>query len=172
MLRTAARLATAVLSVAAISGTSIAAAAPPQQQSAKQGAEHLVIMGISARSGALSVIATGLFTDGGTASLLPPEPYLVLKLGAGSIRLTARGAAKFKLDRATCLVTISGHNTYTLGHGTGKYAGIRGSGRFTITGSQVIRRKAGGACESERPTSHLKAEQLIIALTGSATFRS
>jgi hypothetical protein len=166
MFRTAAAVLTALAAALTAGSASVAAAAGAPSHSSRHGAERLVFAGTSTKSGLFSVIATGMFTDGGTVSIFSPKP--VIRLGAGTLRLRAKdGPGKRRLDRATCLLTISGRGTYRLAGGTGKYAGLSGSGRFVTTGRAVYPRKTNGTCASAHPL----AFQGTVTLTGSVTER-
>jgi hypothetical protein len=47
------------------------------------------------------------------------------------------------LPTRRCLIRETIHGTYSLGHGTGRYAGISGSGRFVLRIRGVIRNSHG-----------------------------
>jgi hypothetical protein len=149
-----AKLAAIVLVAIAVSGTGIAvASAQPSAPASHRGAEHFTLMFTSTRTGSISasVIATGLFTDGGTISLPAMGHSAGMKLGAGTIRLTTTaGGGGGRPNRATCLITLSSHGTYRLSRGTGKYVGIRGTGRFTAAERSVAHRKRNGSCAFNR----------------------
>jgi hypothetical protein len=166
MFRTAAAVLIALVAAITVGGVSTAAALGAPAHSSTHGAERFVFVGTSVKTGLFSVIATGLFTDGGTINIFSSKPEI--RLGAGTLRfrdMDKRG--RVRLNRATCLLTIAGHGTYTLSHGTGKYAGVSGAGRFSTIGRAVERRKADGTCAS----SHPLAFQGIVTLTGSVTER-
>ena len=91
-----------------------------------------------------------------------------MKLGAGTIRVTPNGHPRSKTNLATCLTTVSERGTYKLSRGTGRYAGIRGSGHFTAIDRVVSHHKRNGGCVTNRPPL---AVQAIFALSGSATLR-
>jgi hypothetical protein len=79
----------AVIVAAAISGTTIAVASTHSSQpSSRHGSEHFLAVTTSPAAPQGSVIATGLFTDGGTFRLFSRSPFIVLRLGAGTIRVT------------------------------------------------------------------------------------
>lgn len=165
MFRIAAAVVTALVAAATVGSANVTAASGASAYSNRHGAERLVFMGPSTKSGLFSVIATGFFTDGGTVNIFSPKPEI--RLGAGTLRFTENVTpGKVKLNHATCLLTIAARGTYRLSHGTGKYARLRGSGRFTTTGRLVYPRKANGSCASSRRPL---AFQGIITLTGSVT---
>jgi hypothetical protein len=123
----------------------------------------------STTTGVASVIATGLFTDGGTINTFYGGRTGKMKLGAGTIRLTTSGhGTSSKTNFATCLTTVSARGSYKLIGGTGRYAGIRGSGPATVIDRVVSRHKHGGGCMTSRPP---RAVQAIFTLSGSATLR-
>lgn len=81
-----------------------------------------------------SVIATGDFTAGGTATQ-KRKGVLTLRFAAGTITLDIGGNGKktSKDQTATaCIQTQTGSGTYTIADGTGAYQGISGSGRATL----------------------------------------
>jgi hypothetical protein len=171
MRRAHAKLIAIILAVVATTATGIAAAsAQTSVPVSHRGAEHFTIILTSTRSGVTSVIATGLFTDGGTMNLFSRGPSAELKLSRGNIRLTPRspGGPKSKTTPGTCLRTTSERGTYKLSHGTGKYAGIRGSGHFSVTDREISHRKRNGGCVTTRAPI---AVQVILSLSGSATLR-
>jgi hypothetical protein len=154
---------------AAVAGTSVtAASAHPSMPSSRHGVEHFTLM-VTTTTGQASVIATGLFTDGGTINITRFAPGEI-RLGRGTIRVTTsvQGAGTYKLNHATCLQTLTGHGTYRLSHGAGRYSGIHGSGKFTTTVRSVVRRTARGICNLQRP---VLAFQGIVNLSGTATLR-
>ncbi len=171
MRRAPAKLIAIIVAVIAASGTGIAAASAQAPAAAsRHGAEHFTIILTSTRSGVTSVIATGLFTDGGTLNLFSRGPSAEMKLGNGTIRLTPgshRGPSS-KTNPATCLTTTTERGTYKLSHGTGRYTGIRGSGHFAIIDRVLSHHKRGGACVTTRPPI---AVQAILTFSGSATLR-
>jgi hypothetical protein len=168
MRRAPAKLIAIVLAAITVTGTGIAAAsAQPSASASHRGTEHFTFM-LTSRTGVGSVIATGLFTDGGTMNLFGEGPSSEVKLGAGTIRVTPNGHPSSKSDLATCLTTISERGTYKLSRGTGRYAGIRGSGHFTATDHTLSRRNHNGGCITDRPPLAL---QVIITFSGSATLR-
>jgi hypothetical protein len=171
MRRAPAKLIAIVLAALTVSGSGIAAASakPSAASVAHHGTEHFTLMDTLTRSGAASIIATGLFTDGGTINIGQSGRSGEMKLGRGTIRLTSNnGGGITKVNMATCLTTQTGSGTYKLIHGAGKYAGIRGSGRFTTTVRRVSPRKHNGSCAFNRPAL---AVQGLVSLSGSATLR-
>lgn len=127
-------------------------------------AERFVFVGTSTKIRPVQRYATGLFTDGGTINIFSAQA----RRQAGSWHAEApryRRAGAIRLNRANCLLTITGRSTYRLSHATGRYAGMSGSGRFTTIGRAVYPRKANRTCASAHPL----AFQGTITLTGSIT---
>jgi hypothetical protein len=168
MRRTRTRLAATVLTALTLSGTGIAAASAQLSPAAiHRRAEHFTFILTSTNAGEASVIATGLFTDGGTINIFTNGPSAAMKLGAGTIRLTTTSKGlESKTNPVTCLTTVTGRGTYNLGHGTGKYIGIRGSGHYTVLDHVVSRREPGGGCVTTRSPL---AVQAIFTFSGWAT---
>ncbi len=48
--------------------------------------------------------------------------------------------------------------TYEIGHGTGKFAGISGSGRATVSDLQIAARNSRGVCSLSKPPA---AQQVV-----------
>jgi hypothetical protein len=168
MRRAPARFAATVLTTLALSSAGIAAASAQLSPAAThRRAEHFTFVFTSTSPGEASVIATGLFTDGGTINIFTNGPSAAMKLGAGTIRLTAASqGVESKTNPVTCLTTVTGRGTYNLGHGTGKYVGIRGSGHYTVLDHVVSRREPGGGCVTTRSPL---AVQAIFNFSGWAT---
>jgi hypothetical protein len=146
------------LSVAAlISGAGlVAASAAP----AASGTEHFQAVS-TATSSRTSVIFTGAFTAGGVASVGRTTGTFTVPGGTFKIR-HSRGTGKQTFNPRTCLLTVSRHGTYTLGHGTGKYAGISGHGTYQLH-ILAVARKAHGKCSQSLPPA---AFQQIINASG------
>ena len=109
------------------------------------GAELLRFMSTKAVSRKISVIASGAFTVGGTDR--PGRVTDVLRFPGGTLRyrhVTRTFSASF--DPQTCLLTENLTGTFTLGHGTGRYASVRGSGKFALSIVGVTRKNRAGQC--------------------------
>lgn len=94
-------------------------------------AEHLRFMSTEATSRRISVIAIGAFTAGGTDR--PGRVTDVLTFPGGTLRYRhVPRTLSASFDPRTCLAIESETGRFTLGHGTGRYAGMHGSrGRCT-----------------------------------------
>jgi hypothetical protein len=130
------------VSAAAIAGGSAAASAAASP--AHSSAEHLRIMSTRAASHRLSVIATGAFTAGGYEIPRSGGGLIVFPGGRLTLKLTENtgsGSAS-----STCLFTQTGRGSFTIGHGTGRYAGITGSGNASTASIAVTAKNAAGNC--------------------------
>jgi hypothetical protein len=174
MLRAPAKVIAVAVTAAAIVGATItAASARVPVPASPHGREHFTLMASLARTADASIdasiIGTGLFTDGGTIDIGKNAHSAEMKLGRGTIRLTTthgRGSAP-NVNSSTCLTTQTASGTYKLSHGTGKYAGISGSGHFTTTVRFVSARNRDGSCSPNRELAY----QAVVTMTGTATLR-
>jgi hypothetical protein len=150
---------------AIIAGGAGAAVASASVSPSTSGTEHFQIMRTSASAKKSSVIATGAFAGGGTISNgFGNGGTGNVTLPGGKFKITAKKvsvAAGF--NTRTCVSTTDGNGAYKLHGGTGKYAKISGSGKFTIKGLTVDARNSKGKC-----TAKPVAYQLIITLHGPA----
>ena len=128
--RIATRLAFAVVIATGAAGLGLTGVALGSRSS---GTEHLTFMSTVAPTGkAFSAIATGAFTDGGTATLLTRTG--TLKFRSGTIKITQKpGQPVVKANTRTCYEHLSESGTYKIVGGTGKYERITGSGKFTLS---------------------------------------
>jgi hypothetical protein len=150
------RLLPAVLLAAGLA--TAAATSPALAAGGATGTEHIVMMN-STTSGVYSVIATGVFTAGGTINL--PSGSNELKLTGGTLKIIPKfGPSKMSFNSKTCLVTVTGSVTYKLGHGTGAYAKVTGSGHATLSQRQVNARNAHGKCST---TKAIVSQGLVTA---------
>jgi hypothetical protein len=143
MRKTLAAMIGAVSVTAVLGGASLAAAS---DRTAVSGTEHFQFMTTSATSKTSSIIATGVFTAGGT-STDTSNTTATVKFPNGTFVIThSKGTGTVNFNPKTCLLKGNLKGTYKLGSGTGAYAHLSGSG----TSRQVL----GGAAverESEHP---------------------
>jgi hypothetical protein len=77
-----------------------------------------------------------------------------VQLPSGTFQVNHSGAQTGapKLNKATCFFTFTGTGPITVGHGTGAYRGISGSGKAVITIVGILGRTKSGACsENAKP---------------------
>jgi len=136
---------TSAAPVSPVAAASAAAHAHAAARASTAGTEHFRIMSTAATSRQLSVIATGEFTAGGTD--IPGKNTDMVVFPGGTLRIRHHSTAfTAKFNPRTCLFTETQRGTYRLGHGTGKLAGISGSGRFAVHILGVFARNSMGSC--------------------------
>jgi hypothetical protein len=130
-----------------ISGVSAATASTTGTRSGASGTEHFEIISAAPNSNSFTAIFYGVFTAGGTST------NNVFKLHGGTFRIAPKlGKMKTSFNPKTCLLQISAPATYTLKDGTGKYAGIRGSGHAEFSLLGITARTTKGACSMTKST--------------------
>lgn len=149
MRRTLVAAITLLTTTALVSGAAVADASASRPDRARQ--EHFRVISTVAASRRQSVLATGAFTAGG---YLVPGRIVALRstdrvvFANGSFRMARHITRQWlPLPTASCLVRETLRGSYVLGHGTGAYRHISGSGRFVLRITGVIRRshrKCGG----------------------------
>jgi hypothetical protein len=142
----------ALVTMAAItvSGVMTASAAPTGAHVAVSGTEHFQMMTTSGTGSTGSVIASGVFTapavdhehSNNTSTFTFANGTINIKHSSGT------GTQRF--DPKTCLMTVNIHGTYKLVSGTGKYAGISGSGTYKVS-ILAIGASSGGKCVKNKP---------------------
>jgi hypothetical protein len=140
-----------IASVIAIAALGAASCATASAASASREVEHFTFVTTStaAASPNYSVIATGAFIDGGTATH-GSKGALILQLSSGTITLhgSKQHPRVTKTQTASaCMQTESTTITYTVGQGTGAYQGISGSGSATDNAS-FVEQIVSGSCSS------------------------
>lgn len=132
----------AALSSAGLAAASVRAAAPP-----RSGTEHFYLMTTQPTASRYAVIATGVFTAGGTD--IAGNTTDTVKLPGGTFKINHGGqphVVKQQVDPTTCFGVFEATAKFTLGGGTGKYARITGSGNATINFLFIASRTKTGAC--------------------------
>jgi hypothetical protein len=145
--------AAAVIGGAGLAGASVSPAAVQT--------EHFQLVTASATSNTAEVIAYGAFT--GSAIDIMGNTTDTFKFPHGSFQVRhspGQGAQSF--NPSTCLLTVNEHGTYTLGHGTGRYAGISGHGTYQISILSIGARSKGRCSQNQPPV----AFQQIIKASG------
>ena len=142
---------TAAAAAAVMGGAGMAAAST---HAAVSGTEHFQMMttaGTQLDRG--SVIASGVLhrPRQSITSTRQPTPARSRSLTARSFIKHSNGTGTQHFDPTTCLMTINEHGTYKLLSGTGKYAGISGSGTYqlSILGHRG-KPRAASACRTSR----------------------
>jgi hypothetical protein len=81
----------------------------------------------------------------------------VLNFAHGSMRIVhPESQAKFvpKIDKKTCYASFTESGKFTLSHGTGRFAGIAGAGRYSAHGYAYLPRTRAGVCNQNAKPSH------------------
>ena len=151
------RVLTATLGVFALAALSVTttggqAGAAAVSAAAHHGPESFSIMSTTDPSTG-TIIATGLFTAGGTDQSSASAD--VITFADGTLTIDHTGTGKSHLDKLTCLLTTVGSGTYTFTAGTGAYAGIREAVPIptTSTSSSCTARAAAARGTRTRPPS-------------------
>jgi hypothetical protein len=142
---------TLVSTAALASGAAVTTAYASQQSPAQHSAapqEHFRVISTSTTSTRQSVLATGQFTAGG---YLAPGKVVNLRstdkmvFPSGTFQVARHITRQsLPLPTSSCFVQETIRGTYSLGHGTGAFRGISGSGGFTLGIKGVIRRSKNG----------------------------
>jgi hypothetical protein len=146
----------AITAAATVSGAGLAGA---NASPARSGTEHFQAIATSPNS--YAVVSYGFGTAHGVD--LPGAKFDTIKFANGSFRIThTPGKGPQSFDPKTCLLLVSQRGRYTVGHGTGAYRGITGSGKYQIS-IVSIAAKSGGKCSQSKPPV---AFQLVIRGSG------
>ena len=147
--------------VAAVTLTVTGLTAASANSTGKSGTEFIQLMSTSATSPTESAIVHGVFTDWGVDFSGNKVDTIVLQ--KGSFKVThSPGTGPSQFDPRTCLLTVSEHGTYRIFHGTGRYAGIRGSGTYQFSLLSIAARVSGKCSQTKPPVAY----QLIITASG------
>jgi len=131
----------------AVPGVAVAAAAPHTPRAT--GIEKFQLMSASATSSTASIIARGVFIAGGVDHAGSKVDTAVFPGGSFKI-VHSRGTGSQSFNPRTCLMTVNQHGTYKLSGGTGKYAGISGSGTYHVS-ILAVGPSSGGKCLKHKP---------------------
>ena len=160
-------LALTATAAAGLTGTGIAAAATVAGP-AVGGTEQFQTMVDSPTATTVRVVEWGAI--GTAAGVGYPKPSAKLSrfvFPDGSYQVThSVPAGPHSLNPKTCLLRANEHGTYTLSGGTGKYKGITGSGKFTVSAVVILARTKSGACDA---SANPVALQQVV--DGTATVR-
>jgi hypothetical protein len=147
MRKTSAAVIGAVAATMVLAGAGLAGASARPTAS---GTEHLQLMTTSATSKTSSLIATGLFTAGGTDTRSTSSADTVTFPGGTFVITHSKGTGTQHFNPKTCLFQVSQKGTYKLGNGTGAYAGISGTGTYHLT-ILAVSAKSGSTCSKTTP---------------------
>ncbi len=128
--------------------------------------EHFQEMAASPTSDQAIVIVYGAFTAAGVDTQHSNNTD-TFNFPGGSFLVTPAITSQHQhLNTATCLLTASLNISYKISRGTGKYAGITGSGHATISDLEITARDSHGACSLSKT---LLAQQVFVSGQGPVT---
>lgn len=144
-------IAAGAVSIAALSGAGLAAAnastgRPASPAATSSGTEQFYLMTTLPSASQYQVIVTGLFTASGVD--ISGNTTDTVRLPGGTFKVHHGGnihIIKETLNPKTCVAMFEGTAGLTIGNGTGKYKGISGSGKATIS-SLFLARRSKGVC--------------------------
>jgi hypothetical protein len=160
--------ATGTAAAAAVIGLSLpagASPAAPRSAATLTGTEHFQLVGTSATSNRLNILAWGPFATVGTdfeSTSNSATGTDLAKVTGGTFKIIHTfKSEKQTMNPRTCFLSVVGKGTYRLSGGTGAYKGISGSGSFTLTVYAIAARTKKGACnENANPVGF---QQVITA---------
>lgn len=161
MLKVRSRLLGAAGALAAAGAIAVSGVAAAAAHTNASGTEQFQLMSTSATSSTSSIIARGVFTAGGVDHAGSKVDTAVFSNGSFKIA-HSKGTGSQSFNPKTCLMTVNQHGTYTLSGGTGKYAGISGSGTYQVS-ILAVGARSGGTCSKTKPPV---AFQQIIKASG------
>jgi hypothetical protein len=145
--------ATGTAAAAAVLGLTLpagASPAAPHSAATVTGTEHFQLLGTSATSNRLSILAWGPFAATGTdieSTSNSATGTDVAKVNGGTFKIVHTfKSEKQSFNPKTCFLSVVGTGVYKLSGGTGAYKGISGSGKFTLTVYAIAPRTKKGAC--------------------------
>ena len=163
MRKTITAIIAAVTTATMIGGAGVAAAGA---RPAAATTEHFQEMAASPTSDQANVIIYGAFTAAGVDTQHNNNTD-TFNFPGGSFLVTPAITSQHQhLNTATCLLTATLNISYKISRGTGKYAGITGSGHATISDLEITARDSHGACSLSKT---LLAQQVFVSGQGPVT---
>jgi hypothetical protein len=153
-LRRMSRLVAAGAVVAAAGGVWVGVANAASASPATSGTEHFYLMTTSGTATTIPLIANGVFTASGVDHEGNTVDTAAFTNGTFKITHSGGVGGAPKVNPHTCFFTFTGKGKFTVGHGTGAYKGISGSGRVVISIVGILGRTHSGACsENGKPVA-------------------
>jgi hypothetical protein len=103
-----------------------------------------------------TVVAHGAFVGAGKD--VEHDQSDTLHLGGGTLEIyhpDRQSTFSFTVNPKTCFLSFTITGKYTLGAGTGKYAGITGHGNYVVKEQGIARRTKAGACNVNVEPAHI-----------------
>ena len=137
------------LAVAMVAAAGPAAAAPPQDQQFTvtedvSGGESTVVA-----SGAINATGSDVETSSKEAGRTNHSTQDFV-FDDGTIHLKVNGVESSTFDPSTCTVAVYETGNYVITGGDGAYTGIKGDGRFTVSGTVQFEQTVDG-CDFDNP---------------------
>jgi hypothetical protein len=151
----------AVAAAMVASGAGLAVASASSVRPASSGTEHLSLMSTVPTASKYVVIASGVFTAGGTD--ISGSSNDLVKFSNGTFKIdhgTAIHIIKENINQKTCLAVFEASAKFTLKDGTGAYKGISGSGKALVSGLFIAPKTKGQCNPNANP---LVSEETITA---------
>jgi hypothetical protein len=143
----------------AVSAGAVVLVLPNTAFAATSGVEHFHITSTSP-NGNRTIIASGVFAAGGTST--PGNKRDTVTFSNGTFKIDHSAITPtFHFDSSTCTATGKGSGPYTLGSGTGAYAGISGGGQATVHIRETASKKKDGSC-----SNHVTAFEFEVSASG------
>jgi hypothetical protein len=142
----------AVVAAMVASGAGIAVASASTARPAVSGTEHFSLMTTQPSASKYVMIASGVFTAGGTD--INGNTVDQVKLPNGGFKInhgTKFHIVKEQFNSRTCLALVIVTANFTLEGGTGAYKGVSGSGKALITDTAIARRTKAGCDMNANP---------------------
>jgi hypothetical protein len=139
----------AVAIAAALCGTGLASASASAAAPSASGTEHLYLMTTQPSASRYSIIATGVFTAGGTD--ISGSKTDTASVNGGTFKVHHPGNVhiiKQEVNAKTCLGQFEATAGFTLGGGTGAYRKLAGSGKALISELAIFPRNSKGVCNT------------------------
>jgi hypothetical protein len=142
------------IGVAAVAaGVMAVAVAPASAAPSRSGGQEYFLITIAGNQ--QSVVAHGAFVDAGRD--IDHDQSDSLHFSQGNLEIyhpDSKSHFSYTLNQKTCFLTFKITGEYTLGAGTGRYAGLTGHGRYVLR-EQAIAPRKNGACNINTEPTHL-----------------
>jgi hypothetical protein len=147
----------------ALTATGVAAAsASPSTAAARSGTEHFQLVTASVTSNKAPVIAYGLFGAAGIDHMGNTVDRFVFRRGSFKV-WHSNGTGTPHFNSSTCVMSGTIRGTYRVYGGTGRFAGIKGHGRYSFSLLAIAKRKANGSCNDNQNAQPAALQDVIRA---------
>ena len=140
----------AAAAVVGLTGPAWASPVAPATPAAITGTEHFQIMTTSGTATTAGTIAWGVFTAAAVDHMGNTVDTFVFPGGTIKVKHSP-GTGPQSFNPKTCLLLINQHGTYSFVGGTGKYKGISGHGKYTLSIVGLGPKTKKGVCSQTAP---------------------